>query len=30
MTVASTGLDGPGSEPEPEVIPERQWGTTPA
>jgi hypothetical protein len=30
MTVASTGFDGPGSEPEPEITPEPQWGATPA
>ncbi len=30
MTVASTGLDGAGSEPEPEITPKPQWGATSA
>jgi ferredoxin len=30
MTVASTGLDGPGNKPQPQITPEPQWVAKPA
>lgn len=30
MTVSSTGLDGPGPEPEPKITPEPEWIDKPA
>jgi ferredoxin len=30
MTVTSTGLDGPGKEPEPSITPEAEWIDKPA
>lgn len=30
MTVSSTGLDGPGAEPEPEITPKPEWVEKPA
>jgi ferredoxin len=30
MTVTSTGLDGPGNKPEPEITPPPEWIETPA
>ncbi len=30
MTVTSTGLDGPGNKPEPEITPPPEWAEKPA
>jgi hypothetical protein len=30
MTVTSTGLDGPGKKPEPNITPEPEWIDKPA
>jgi hypothetical protein len=30
MTVTSTGLDGPGPKPEPEITPSPEWTEKPA
>ena len=30
MTVTSTGLDGPGNKPEPEITPPPEWTEKPA
>ncbi len=30
MTVTSTGLDGPGNKPEPEIMPDPEWIDKPA
>jgi hypothetical protein len=30
MTVSSTGLDGPGPHPEPQITPEPEWVDKPA
>ncbi len=30
MTVTSTGLDGPGNKPEPNITPEPEWVDKPA